>query len=153
MTDKNARSPSDKMAGSLSTSGGGIKHWEHVVVAIVNTFVVGVKDSLSFHKTIPVLVNCQPVAYFTGQVLAANILLLVGSVLIFNKGISPAIAYMTAGEHQGNFSMASHVAYAFYHANWIVPILILCYVVSMTWYQELADAAYRHLKGRCNAGV
>jgi hypothetical protein len=120
--------------------------------SIVNTFVAGLIDSLSLHKTIPVLVNCKPVAYFTGQVLAANILLLVGSVLVFQKGISPAVTYLTTEEqhehHPIEFSITSHIAYVFYHATWIVPILILCYVVSVSWYQELADAAYRHMKGK-----
>ena len=104
--------------------------WQAIAYASVNTFSIGVMDSLSYHRTIPILVNCRPVLLIVGQVLAANLFLLVGSVMIYHKGLSPALAYLTntidtleeyeKTEGQDIFAvLASHAVYVIYHANWI----------------------------------
>ena len=117
--------------------------WQAIIYSSVNTFSSGVLDSLSYHRTIPILVNCRPVLLIVAQVLAANLFLLVGSVMIYHKGLSPALAYLTnkidtleefeqtAG--QDIFAvLASHVVYVVYHANWIgMALLDIVFIVGL----------------------
>ena len=72
---------------------------------------------------------------------------LVGSLLIFSKGINPAVAHISRTLGNNDFSFAEHVIYVVYHANWIVPVCALCYACSSAWYQELADSSYKFLRG------
>jgi hypothetical protein len=107
-------------------------------------FAAGVMDSVSFHKLLPILTNCQSVAKFTGLCLGANLFLLVGSSFIYSSGISPAINYLSNSSGI-EVSVASSLANMFYHTNWLVPMLVLCYVSGAGWYQNIADAAFEHL--------
>ena len=45
------------------------------------------------------------------------------------------------------FSIIDTFVWMLYQWLWLVPICVLCYLVSMAWYQDLADTTYKYLKG------
>ena len=85
--------------------------------------------------------------------IAANGILLIGSILMFEYGIKPGIGMMgfyfqiEQTEAHVTDSM-EHLIYCFYHGLWILPIWILCYVCSILWYQDIADNTFKHIKVR-----
>lgn len=112
----------------------------------------GLLDSISVHKTLPVLVNSKTVAWLTFQILAANGVLLLGSMALLDRVISPFLAHFNEHMLQENASAmaalyTNEVVAVLYTSLWLVPITILCYVCSMFWYQDLANATYTYLFG------
>lgn len=114
--------------------------------AISNIALVGLMDSLSFQRTIPIIYNSQPIYSLIISVVGANLISFIGFVLIYNKGISPLIQFVSGGLGF-NSILSDQVASTIYHSNWLVPICALCYISSMAWYQELADLIYKQAKG------
>jgi hypothetical protein len=116
-------------------------------------YVHGIIDALSVHKTIPTLVNNTPALYIVLKIFGANILLIIGSELFFRKGILPfldtvndKVLDLSSGEN----NQYSSLLYLIYQSLWLVPICILCYVCSLTWYQELADCIDKYKKESTN---
>jgi len=119
------------------------------VIQILTLFVEGVVDAVSVHRTFEVLVNCQPVAVTTGKILVCNLVVLLGSLCIYEYGITPAIATLqpesVAFGDMGKF-IFDFSLFALYYIWWVVPIFIFCYISSMSMYQDLGDAMYLHVK-------
>jgi hypothetical protein len=66
-----------------------------LIQANIILFFNGIIDSLSYHKCIPILLNCSDARNVTFKVLLSNTLLLLGSLLIYYKGIIPTIDFMS----------------------------------------------------------
>jgi len=127
------------------------------MIATIQTNIVlflnGIIDSLSFHKCLPILVNCKDARNVTLKVLVSNILLLLGSLLIYHKGIIPTIDFMSTKVPliddkdpliaAATNNIVSHIIYLCYTTLWVIPIFIICYTSSSAWYQELADHVYK----------
>lgn len=117
----------------------------------VSIFIVGVVDTFSLHKTLPILVNDRPSALLTLQILGTNTALLLGSIYFYEKGIGPLLGYINtnvvnSGDiAQGNYN--DQLLRVLYQSLWLLPICGLCYGCSMIWYQDLADSTFRYLKG------
>jgi hypothetical protein len=118
-------------------------------------FLDGIIDSLSFHRTIPLLVACKGARNVTFKIIASNTILLLGSLMIYYKGIIPTIDFMSTKVLDNNDplispatnNLLSHIIYLTYHILWVIPIYIICYTSSTAWYQELADHVYKHVNG------
>ena len=114
-------------------------------------FCQGIFDTFSLHRTVRILVNDPTSARLTLQILATNLVLLLGSVYFFNKGVSPLLNFMKTNlveaEHGTNESYAELLGWVMYQAMWLVPVCALCYGCSMAWYQDLADSSYKYLQG------
>ena len=117
----------------------------------INVFCQGIFDTFSLHRTVRILVNDPTSARLTLQILATNLVLLLGSVYFFNKGVSPLLNFMKTNlveaEHGTNESYAELLGWVMYQAMWLVPVCALCYGCSMAWYQDLADSSYKYLQG------
>jgi len=119
-------------------------------------FFAGVTDSLSFHRTIPILLNDNISARLTAQILTTNGVLLLGSIFLYNRAIEPLLVYMkqkfdpdvmneqTLNDEDTSSDQALWILYQFL---WLLPICLLCYGCSMAWYQDLADNTYKYLRG------
>lgn len=108
----------------------------------------GLVDSLSIHRTIPAYVNNSNIFMFSYRVFLSNVFLLLGSVLLFDTVISPAfnqfLALVTADASK--YVKISTSLNAIYHLLWVIPIYLLCYACSISWYQELSTHIFHHLK-------
>lgn len=118
----------------------------------LNAFLKALSDSLSFHRTLRLLVNNSNVALITAKILATNGLLLIGSHFLFHRGILPLVhlindrdSFFASNTHLITFT--DSIIWLIFKALWLFPICILCYVGSLIWYQELADHTYSYLKG------
>jgi etoposide-induced 2.4 mRNA len=75
--------------------------------------------------------------------------LLLGSVAIFNHGISPILTGLNdlvtpeARELEGT---GTYLSWLLYQSFWLAPICVLCYVLSVNWYQSLADRTFKYLR-------
>ena len=136
------------------------------VLSTLELFMAGVFDSVSVYRTFPLMSTCIPAFKTTASILGANIFLLLGSLLIYEKGISPGIGFMRGtflppssllfdDNNNKNIDknddsallLVDHLFSMIYHAIWVLPVYILCYTCSTAWYQDLADQVYRHVKG------
>jgi hypothetical protein len=112
-------------------------------------YVHGIIDALSVHKTIPTLVNNTDVLYIVLKIFGANILLIIGSELFFRKGILPfldTVSDKVLDLSSRDNNQYSTFLYLIYQSLWLVPMCILCYICSLTWYQELADCINKYKK-------
>lgn len=118
-----------------------------------NIFVCGVCDSLSLHKLIPLLVNNQDLAVLTGKILATNCVMLVGSVLLYQRGMGPILQYIGSTGSENSFvnRITETILSILYQTFWLIPICALCYACSITWYQELSDCTIKLVKGNAKS--
>lgn len=120
---------------------------------VKNTFVLihGLVDALSVHKTVRILVNDMPSARMTMQILSANVVLLIGSILLYQKAILPLLTIidnkLTSKEDLEQIDDNIQSVWILYQSLWLLPMCILCYGCSMLWYQDLADSTFKYLKG------
>jgi len=117
----------------------------------VSIFIVGIVDTFSLHKTLPILVNDRASALLTLQILGTNTALLLGSIYFYEKGVGPLLGYINtnvvnSGEI-GQDSYNDQLLRVLYQSLWLLPICGLCYALSTIWYQDLADSTFRYLKG------
>ena len=115
------------------------------VKGLAIAFLQGLSDSLSLHRTVPLLWNSRIIAAIVTRVMAANVIILIGSILIYSRGIKVALAALDSGGYSS--ALTSHLVFMLYHSLWLMPIWTLCYASSMAWYQELGDHTYKYLKG------
>lgn len=116
-----------------------------VVTSAANIFAEGVADSLSFHRTLGMLVNNQQILFETLRILGTNCVMLLGSVLSYKYLLEPMIA--SHFKEEKGLDAQQYVASYIYHSLWVVPIYTLLYLSSLAWYQQLAELAYRHMYG------
>jgi len=123
-------------------------------MAQVTLFVTGFTDSLKVYRTFPLMATNTVLATTTFKIIGANTVLLLGSIVLFHKAITPGLAYLQGsmassvdllGEGQQQQAQ-SGVIVALFYALFVVPIYVLCYSSSMVWYQALADEMYQSRK-------
>ena len=115
--------------------------------AQVTIFLTGIIDSLSFHRTFPLLMKSKVLANTTFTIIAANSVLLLGSLILFHKAITPGLTYITGSVGADEQHKAiSDIVGALFYALFVVPIYLLCYSTSMVGYQTLADEMYQSMK-------
>eukprot|EP01041_Mallomonas_annulata_P009687 gene9687-20139_t len=121
------------------------------IVAILSIFIYGFLDSISIHKTLKFLVISKSIAGDFFKCFVANGILLLGSLLLFERIINPSVKFiqgkliddMESDVHSLTATkIVDHTIWAFYHSLWVVPVLMLCYFCSTVWYQEIADHTY-----------
>jgi hypothetical protein len=115
-----------------------------LIQANIILFFNGIIDSLSYHKCIPILLNCSDARNVTFKVLLSNTLLLLGSLLIYYKGIIPTIDFMSTKvpliDDKDQLvaattnNIVSHLIYLLWNTLWVIPIFIICYTSSTAWY-------------------
>ena len=137
------------------------------ILPILNVILAGIKDSLSYHKTIPLLANSQPIWQITISLVAANVVVYIGGSLIYTHGsllhvlyfyeffiMNYTVLFKLGIAHivsflSGNMSFSSLYAKTLiktlYHANWLIPISCLCYISNLSSYQSLSDYIYKYI--------
>jgi hypothetical protein len=153
------------------------------IPTFMNIFLTGLVDSLSLHKCYSIIKgkNDNNIIFCIGRIFGANLFLLLGSVLIYSKGIEPGLILLNsvigavdgnvdgngdvitppplsppmspplsspgfAADNQSILTVSSHAAYLVYHGIWVVPIFLICYLLSNVWYQELANLVFKNLR-------
>jgi hypothetical protein len=111
-----------------------------------NIFVAGVLDSLSFHRTLRILVNDMVSARLTAMILATNGVLLLGSIFLYSEAIEPLLGLMK-NKFETEEPPSDSYIWGLYQLLWLLPICALCYGCSTLWYQDLADNTYKYLQG------
>lgn len=116
----------------------GLGEYELNIRLQILIFLQGLIDSLSFHRTIPDLVNNSTAATVMGKILVANGVLILGSLVLFHRGIVPFLDILG----QDSFDRANSRHYEgllwfVYRWLWLGPICVLCYVCCLAWYSEL----------------
>ena len=114
-----------------------------VVKHTTNIFAHALVDSISIHKTIPVLWSNRTATRLTFQILVTNAVLLLGSILIFHRGIEPLLQKLEVNSPSEESRLVEWLLFALYQWLWLVPIWGLCYACSTAWYQELAGICTR----------
>ncbi|RYH17278.1 EI24 domain-containing protein, partial [archaeon] len=122
-------------------------------------FFWGLMDSLSFHKTIPELVNNPTALSVFGKILGANAGLILGSVFLFHWGISPLLDVIgqNALDLQNKQHFDSLMWFAF-RWLWLGPVCVLCYSCCLAWYNELGESlkkgkVEKSAHGKINEGL
>lgn len=122
--------------------------WENIY-NYSSIYLYGVLDALSVHKTLPTLVNNTATVYIVLKIFGANVGLIIGSEMLFRKGIAPFVE--TVGDKVLDLRDSrqySSLLYLIYQSLWLLPICVLCYVCCLSWYQELADAIEKKKSGK-----
>ena len=117
-------------------------------------FLKALFDSLSFHRTLRILVNDSAIALLTAKILLTNIFLLIGSHFLYHNGITKVLQFVNDSksffQYQETYSIPNStdsIAWFLFKALWLLPVCLICYGCSTVWYQELADCTYKYLKG------
>lgn len=115
--------------------------------------VVAFADSISVHKTLPVILSDSKVLTAVGKCLAVNVFLLLGSIAVFDRIVAPLLVIL--GTQMGadetalldldgsTISTTSKVTRLFYTTFWLIPIWSLCFALSMTFYSDIAIQVYK----------
>lgn len=97
----------------------------------LNIFACGLIDSLSIHKTFPLLISNKEIAYLTFKIFGANTCLVLGTIYLYHNAILPGLSvlrnYMVDG--QNNFVEIPGMQTLFY-SFMVVPVYLLCYSCS-----------------------
>lgn len=126
-----------------------LMEWELVVRLQLRIFLQGLRDSLAFHRTLPDLVNNPTAASVMGKILAANGGLIVGSIVLFHRGIVPFLDVL--GQNAFDLNNQFHydsLLWFVYRWLWLGPICILCYICCLTWYSELGESLKKKVPER-----
>ena len=120
---------------------------------VAQIVVLALTDSISIHKTFLVIASDSKVLTAVGKCLAVNIFLLLGSIAVFDRIVAPLLAIlgtemgaddMISLDLDGSFvSTTSKVVRLFYTTFWLIPIWGLCFVLSMTFYSDIATQVYQ----------
>lgn len=91
--------------------------------------LMGLIDSISLHKTLPVLSTSKRTLFLTLKILGVNGFMIIGSYYFYHHTLLPLL----------NTNDSFNLSWIFYRSFWLLPICGLCYAISLVWYQELAD--------------
>jgi hypothetical protein len=111
-----------------------LSHYRHV-------FLQGILDSLSFHKTIPVLGDNAEAWYIVMKIFATNIGLVLGSKFLFERGITPLMQKLQSSVIEVTDIEPEHTTFYFLlQCLWLSPICLFFYGCCLRLYQQLADS-------------
>ncbi|CAM9473077.1 unnamed protein product, partial [Ectocarpus fasciculatus] len=106
----------------------------------------GFTDSVSLHRSIPVLSRDKAILTALAKCLAVNTILLLGSLYAHDSVFLPATAiisdFMSNGDPDvgaGVYDFSGQCLTVIYTSCWVVPIWGLCYLLSLQWYQDIAQ--------------
>ena len=123
------------------------------IAAQLNIIFAGFLDSLSVHKTFPLLVNNGEISWLTFKIFAANSFLLVGSVVLYNEAILPGLAHLRSSIVPEDILLSNsssqeqaNITRVMFYSFFVTPIYLICFSCSAVWYQSLADNMYKAKK-------
>jgi len=109
----------------------------------------GVKDALMLHQCVFFLARSQTIRYRTLQCFMLNGVIFLGSILLFNFAVGPALNILRGLVQEDEVWATEFVATSFsvlYKVLWIYPIYCISFVLNTVMYQEIADSALALLK-------
>ena len=120
------------------------------MAAQLNIILSGLLDSLSVHKTFPLLVNNGEISWLTFKIFAANSFLLVGSVVLYNEAILPGLSHLRSSivpddllQSNSARQEQANITRIMFYTFFVTPIYLICFSCSAVWYQSLADNMYK----------
>lgn len=123
-----------------------------VASEVVSLAVLGFVDSISFHKCFGLLAEEKHILVALGKCLAVNLILLLGSVYLHDSVLIPATDLLKSNlDTLSGPSSIANTAFEIsrqgltiiYTSCWLVPIWGLCYLLSLQWYQDIAQELKR----------
>ena len=114
------------------------------ISSAANELVSGAVDSISFHRTVKVILSDQSVLTAVGKCVAVNVFLLLGSIAVYEKAVIPFLDVLEdrlvplEDQNELPLSTISKLLTIFYTTFWLVPMWGLCYALSLQWYQDIA---------------
>lgn len=113
---------------------------------VLSLVALGFTDSVSLHRSIPVLSRDKAILTALAKCLAVNTILLLGSLYAHDSVLLPATAiisdFMSNGDPDvgaGVYDFSGQCLTVIYTSCWVVPIWGLCYLLSLQWYQDIAQ--------------
>jgi hypothetical protein len=159
-----------------------MQRWLSYFNASVELVFWGCMDSLSVHRALPLLLQLPPaapsssassggaaiagqasskVAVAFGKCVAVNLVLLLGSIAIYDRAVLPALEVLRdsaaaplnedALPATGSidiFAATERVLGVLYSAFWLFPIWGICFALSTQWYMDIATEVYTYKTGQ-----
>lgn len=110
----------------------------------VGVWLGGVKDALMLHECIFFLAQSETIRFRTLQCFMLNGVIFLGSILLFNFAIEPALGILRRLVQEEEVWATEFIATSFsflYKILWIYPIYCISFVLNTVMYQEIADSA------------
>jgi len=104
----------------------------------------GVRDALMLHQCIFFLAKSEVIRFRTLQCFMLNGVIFLGSILLFNFAIDPALGFLQRLVQEDLAWGAGFISVIFpilYKVLWIYPIYCISFVLNTVMYQEVADSA------------
>jgi len=103
----------------------------------------GITDAVKIQKCFILLLQSSLLRYRTVQCLFLNGVIFLGSILLFNHIVSPALRYIISfGPENVFFDYSFALFKVAYHILWIYPIYCISFILNTVMYQDLADEAF-----------
>ena len=132
------------------------------LAAQLNIVAAGIFDSVSVHRTFPLLVGNGEISWLTIKIFAANSCLLVGSVVLYHEAILPGLGHLrssivvddlTLDGNNAALLEQSGILRILFYSFFVVPVYIMCYSCSVIWYQSLADSMFKAKKASSSSPI
>lgn len=109
----------------------------------------GLRDSLSLHRCLILVVKSKKLRLRLIQCLVLNGLVFLGSIFIFAKILNPLLRFMlsTILIRDPSSETAIDIIQSWiewiYFALWIVPVYVLSFILNAIWYQDIATESIK----------
>jgi len=110
----------------------------------VTVWFSGVRDALMLHQCVFFLAKSEVIRFRTLQCFMLNGVIFLGSILLFNFAIDPALGFLQKLVQDDLAWGAGFISVFFsvlYKMLWIYPIYCISFVLNTVMYQEVADSA------------
>jgi len=107
-------------------------------------WLAGVRDALTLHECVFFLARSETIRFRTLQCFMLNGVIFLGSIILFNWVIDPALAMLRHLVKEDEVWATEFVGAslsALYKVLWIYPIYCISFVLNTVMYQEVADSA------------
>eukprot|EP00933_Yihiella_yeosuensis_P041240 TRINITY_DN35654_c1_g1_i1.p1 TRINITY_DN35654_c1_g1~~TRINITY_DN35654_c1_g1_i1.p1 ORF type:complete len:322 (+),score=38.80 TRINITY_DN35654_c1_g1_i1:48-968(+) len=114
-----------------------------------SVWLSGVKDALMLHRCVYFLARSETIRFRTLQCFLLNGVIFLGSIILFNWAIDPALQMMRRLVQEDEAWATDFIGTSFsvlYKLLWIYPIYCISFVLNTVMYQEVADSALGLLK-------
>ena len=112
--------------------------------SVIEAAKTGIRDSLSFHRAIVVLVRCPKVRSKLIQCLLLNGIIFLGSILVFHWILAPILSRVIGiilpshgGADELQELIGTWLAWVYY-SLWIAPLYIVTFILNTIWYRDIA---------------
>jgi len=117
-------------------------------------FFQGFSEALQFNRTLKYFASLQSTSISTRQWFVMNGIMFLGSILIFNHGLTPLLDAVgdSLGTDDIEWKACKHQVLAIsnklFNVLWLVPMYLMTFVLNTAWYYDIAQHVYSLEYGR-----